>query len=66
MFVTFDKKQFYVRSDNGLIVYTKSVPEGIIQAVLEGNTITVTTNGKGVLVYKQVGKTPVFNFYRRY
>ena len=66
MFITFDKKQFYVRSDNGLILSTKAIPEGIVQAVLSGNTITVTTNGKGILLYKQVGNTPVFNFYRRY
>lgn len=66
MFITFDKKQFYVRSDNGLILSTKTIPEGIVQAVLSGNTITVTTNGKGILIYKQVGKTPVFNFHRRY
>ena len=66
MFVTFDKNKFYVRSDNGLILSIKEIPEGIIQAVLSGNTITVTTDGKGILVYKQVGKSPVFNFHRRY
>ena len=65
MFITFDKKAFYVRSDNGLILSTKTIPEGIMQAVLSEDTITVTTP-TGVLIYKRVGKSPVFNFYRRY
>lgn len=65
MFITFDKHQFYVRSDNGLILSTKHLPEEIVQAVLQNNTITVTTK-RGVLVYRRVGNSPVFNFYRRY
>lgn len=65
MFITFDKNKFYVRGDNGLILSTKDVPEGIIQATLNGNIINVVTPN-GTLLYKQVGNSPIFNFYRRY
>ena len=66
MFITFDKKQFYVRSDNGLILSTKAIPEGIIQAVLTSDKVITITTKNGVLIYHRVGNSPVFNFYRRY
>lgn len=65
MIVTFDKHTFYVRADNGLIRSSKTIPEEIQSVMFQGNLITVITN-KGTLVYKQVGTSPVFNFFRRY
>lgn len=65
MFLTFDKKSFQIRADNGLVLSTKYVPREIVTAVLQGNTVVVTTKN-GVWVYKQVGNTPVFNFFKQY
>lgn len=65
MFLTYDKRAFYIREDNGLILSIKQVPDSIQTAVLAGNTVTVTTD-KGTYIYRQVGNTPVFNFYRKY
>ena len=65
MFITFDKHNVYIRGANGLIKTVKSIPEEILDAVLQGNTIRISTK-KGILIYKQIGKSYSFSFYRRY
>ena len=65
MFLTYDKKSFQIRADNGLILCVKYVPREIQTAVLNGNLVVVTTKD-GTWVYKQVGTSPVFNFYKQY
>ena len=65
MFLTFDKKSFHIRSDNGIVIFTKLVPGEVLTASLSGGVVTVTTKN-GVWVYRQVGTSPVFNLFRRY
>lgn len=64
MFVTIRRNEFRVHdSTGGNIMFVKSMPEEVLDAQLSGDTITVTMP-KRVHVYKRIGNTHAFSFFR--
>ena len=64
MFVTIRKNELRVHdSTGGNIMFVKSMPEEVLDAQLSGDTITVTMP-KRVHVYKRIGNTYAFSFFR--
>ncbi len=64
MFVTIRRNEFRVHdSTSGNIMFVKTMPEEVLDAQLSGDTIAVTMR-KRVHVYKRVGNTHAFSFFR--
>ncbi len=66
MFITYDKRAFQIRADNGLILTIKQVPEEISMATMSNGQVTVVTRSGRTYIYRQIGNSPEFTFFRKY
>ena len=66
MFVTWYKTQFRIHdSKTGNIMFIKALAEDITDAQLSGNQLIVSTK-KRTEVYRRIGNTFAFSFYRSF
>ena len=64
MFVTWYKNEFKIHdSKNGNVMFVKSMADEILDAQLSGNQLTITTK-KRVYLYKRIGSTYAFSFWK--
>ena len=66
MFITYKGSSFQIRADNGLILTIKQVPEEISMATMSNGQVTVVARSGHTYVYRQIGNSPEFTFFRKY
>lgn len=66
MFITYNGSSFQIRADNGLILTIKQVPEEISMATMSNGQVTVVARSGRTYIYRQIGNSPEFTFFRKY